>query len=1059
MTGYIYLGAAFCSAAICLSNRRWGAEKRQSSFWLWTGLLFLAALVLRLVLGYNSEGFSVDMGTFKSWAYSVKQVGFREIYQQDMFLDYPPGYLYVLMLLENIRQLFGLTIEGQTYTVVMKLPSIFADLLCAGALLWLGRKKLGEPDALLVSAAYLFCPAVFVNSAQWGQVDSFCTAILLASVLLLYGERYVPSGLLYGVSILCKPQMLVFAPLYLCFAIKQKKWLQLGLGIGCALGAILLVAAPFTQNFNYWWLVEKYQATMDYYSYYSVNACNFWALIGWNWRGLPEGGISTLLTIAAPLLATAACCALIFLSKEKDAAFAAPPVLMSIVYLFAVKMHERYLFPALLFILVSFLFARDKRLMRAYGFLAGAHYINVSYVLWLFREKGGSYDPNAFASRFISALQAAAILYLLWATYQIYLKGGNNSLRTPQEEERKVMNGKKHPNQKKARKSSGTLKSSSAPELVSSLRPPENRRMLRLDWIVMAGITLAYALVAFWHLGDRQMPVTNWTPAEGESVVLHGEEPCQTLFYLPGLAPDANHYAARVGSSMLIETSEDGVNWTSCGETSNSGVFAWEVKWLDVPGSYVRLTSLDGSVTIAEAGLLPAGAQSVPPVTAEGPGAEALVDEQETVPLYKTYENSSYFDEIYHARTAYEHILGLEPYENTHPPLGKLIISLGIRLFGMNPFGWRFMGTLFGVLMLPALYHLCKQLFGKTWLCGLGTLLFALDFMHFSQTRIATIDTYAVFFLLLMYDAMVCFLYKDLLKDRMRDLLIPLGLSGFFMGLGVASKWTAAYGAVGLAVLFFGKLYGAWRLEGKNHRPTGPVLKRCGILCAWCCLFFIAIPFGIYFCAFLPITTLPHNQERMLWAFGNYQTTMFNYHSQLKATHDFSSPWYDWPLDVRPIWFFGSDNVDAQGHYSTISSMGNPLLWWSLIPAFAFGVWRWIKDRGAAWSVALVGFLSVYMPWVLVPRCTFIYHYFTAVPFLLIALIASFDWISRHGPLSRPLGRTGGTAAVTRSQALMAAMALCCLVLFILYFPVISGSPTTREHVQSLALFSTWYFG
>ena len=103
------------------------------------------------------------------------------------------------------------------------------------------------------------------------------------------------------------------------------------------------------------------------------------------------------------------------------------------------------------------------------------------------------------------------------------------------------MNGKKHPNQKKARKSSGTLKSSSAPELVSSLRPPENRRMLRLDWIVMAGITLAYALVAFWHLGDRQMPVTNWTPAEGESVVLHGEEPCQTLFYLPGLAPDANH--------------------------------------------------------------------------------------------------------------------------------------------------------------------------------------------------------------------------------------------------------------------------------------------------------------------------------------------------------------------------------------------------------------------------------------------------------------------------------------------------------------------------------------
>ena len=47
------------------------------------------------------------------------------------------------------------------------------------------------------------------------------------------------------------------------------------------------------------------------------------------------------------------------------------------------------------------------------------------------------------------------------------------------------------------------------------------------------------------------------------------------------------------------------------------------------------------------------------------------------------------FDEIYHARTAYEHILGMKPYENSHPPLGKLFISLGILAFGMNPFGWR----------------------------------------------------------------------------------------------------------------------------------------------------------------------------------------------------------------------------------------------------------------------------------------------------------------------------------------------------------------------------------
>ena len=146
--------------------------------------------------------------------------------------------------------------------------------------------------------------------------------------------------------------------------------------------------------------------------------------------------------------------------------------------------------------------------------------------------------------------------------------------------------------------------------------------------------------------------------------------------------------------------------------------------------------------------------------------------------------------------------------------MGKLIISLGIRLFGMNPFGWRFMGALFGVLMLPVLYHLLKQLCGRTRLSFAGTVLFAFDFMHFTQTRIATIDTYAVFFLLLMYDAMVVFLKGDVGRDSWKRLLPPLLVCGVFTGLGIAAKWTAAYGALGLACL----LYTSHRRQGQHVR-------------------------------------------------------------------------------------------------------------------------------------------------------------------------------------------------------------------------------------------------
>ena len=509
-----------------------------------------------------------------------------------------------------------------------------------------------------------------------------------------------------------------------------------------------------------------------------------------------------------------------------------------------------------------------------------------------------------------------------------------------------------------------------------------------------------------------------------------------------------------MGTSVQVEVSDDGLTWTDCGSLEGGYVFTWTSFPLSVPGRYVRLTALDGSVVLNEVALKRQGYQERAALTLEAGEGEALVDEQDLAPLYATYENSAYFDEIYHARTAYEHILNLEPYENTHPPLGKYLISLGIRLFGMNPFGWRCVGTFFGVLMLPALYYLIKKLLGSTWLCALGTLLFAFDFMHFTQTRIATIDTYAVFFLLLMYGAMAAFLRRDLLRDSWKQLLPPLLLCGVFTGLGFASKWTAAYGALGLAALYFGKLYYAWRAARSAGQDTRPLLLKCGKLCGFCCVFFLLIPFAIYFAACLPLTTLPHNAGDIWGSFWRYQDTMFSYHSTLQAEHYFASPWYEWPLDLRPIWFFAGHT--AQG-YSTISSFGNPLLWWACLPCLIGTAVLWLRKRQWPWALALAGFLSVYLPWVLVPRLTFIYHYFTAVPFLVLALLALFQQLSRRGPLARTI-RLGGKGELPLSALLLGVFAAACLALFALYFPVISGAPTTQAYADALELLPTWYF-
>ena len=1014
----------FGGAVLLLAGRKFSRDSLEKrGFALWASLLFLGALSLRLYLGYSSEGFTTDLDTFKSWANLANSVGFGQIYHEDIFLDYPPGYLYVLVFLEKLRLLLGLPMESQAYSLLIKMPSILADLFCGGAVLLLAQRKLGEKSALLLSGAYLFCPAVFLNSAQWGQADSFCTAILLGSLLLLYQERYIPSAVLYGLSIACKPQMFIFAPLYLFFALKRRRFGMLGLGVLLAVGTLLLTALPFTQDFNFLWLLERYQSTLDYYSFYSVNAYNFWSLIGWNWKALPAGLAGDALDLLGAVIATVLCGVWVFRSKSRAVVFYCPALLMAAMYAFSVKMHERYLFPALLFLLLSFVFTQDKGVLRAFALCAVAHYANVAYVLWQFREYYNSYNPTTGLTLALSALQLAALGYAVWVGARVFLRGDVRLGEASQP---------------------GPLLDRSAVD----------SRFYRRDWAALLLMTLAYACFAFSHLGDTQTALTSWTPQQGESVVLEADGECATLTYLPSIAPDSAHYAARVGVNIQVETSQDGETWTDCGTLTDGSVFAWKQYQLSTPGRYVRLTALDGSVTLNEASLFYTGTRVQATVLSRDPAAQALVDEQQVVPAYTTYENSTYFDEIYHARTAYEHILGLEPYENTHPTLGKLIISLGIRIFGMNPFGWRFMGALFGVLMLPVLYHLLKQLFGRTRLCTVGTLLFAFDFMHFTQTRIATIDTYAVFFLLLMYDAMLVFLRRDLLRDSWKKLLPPLLACGVFTGLGIAAKWTAAYGALGLAALFFGKLLFTYWDARRRGEETVPLLMKCGKLCAWCCLFFLALPFGIYFGAFLPITTLSHNAGNLWGAFWNYQATMFRYHSTLEATHSFASPWYEWPLDIRPIWYFAGDTQEG---YSTISAFGNPLLWWAGIPALGAAACLWWKERFRWAGLVLAGFLSVYLPWVLVPRLTFIYHYFTAVPFLVVALCGVFSLLYRRGGFSRQLTFPGGIQC-SGATLLLAAFTAACLLLFAVYFPVLSGSPTTRDYANALELFETWYF-
>lgn len=561
--------------------------------------------------------------------------------------------------------------------------------------------------------------------------------------------------------------------------------------------------------------------------------------------------------------------------------------------------------------------------------------------------------------------------------------------------------------------------------LPSPPAPARSRRITGRDRLVMLGLTLCYAAAAFAGLGDMSAPESVCRFAERGQYAdfeLIEETDIGNLMYFPSLKT----------GKYYLQFSSDGEDWQDVAtlEQGYADLFKWKTAALaeDRPSAkYIRvlagapLNLAEIAIYDADGRLLDAG-----DITCSG-GAAALIDEQDTVPARASYLNSSYFDEIYHARTALEHIEGVEPYEISHPPLGKLIIGLGIRIFGMNPFGWRFSGTLIGVLMLPALYIFLKKMFGGYAVPGCCTAIFAFDFMHFVQTRIATIDSYAVFFIILMYLFMYLYCAAD--KDgRARDWLLPLALSGLCFGLGAASKWTCIYAGAGLALIWLIERTGRimeLRRADRRYDIAPELAGNIGL----CLLFFVALPLLIYYLSYYAYGTAKGMSGPGMFFTRDYfdtvvdnQKYMFSYHSGVHSEHPYSSRWWQWILDIRPILYYLEYFDD--GTRSSFGAFVNPLLCWGGLLAMVCMAYWAIFRRDKKALFILIGYLAQLVPWIFIGRVTFEYHYFPSTVFLLLALGHVFAHIRWWHPDWRRV---------------IYSFTAVSLVLFILFYPVLSG--------------------
>ena len=570
----------------------------------------------------------------------------------------------------------------------------------------------------------------------------------------------------------------------------------------------------------------------------------------------------------------------------------------------------------------------------------------------------------------------------------------------------------------------------------------------RVEWCdvaVMAALSAVCLLVSLINLGGHVAPETGWqATAAGESVTIElgREVDLSRIYYYCGINDSSGD-----GSRHSLAVRNPSGAFAGLTSFTKDDVGIWKFIEVAVRTSAIRLTADTPDGRLNEIVIVEKGSRTpLTGVSIAGKNVssavhgkpENLIDEQFSFEYAPSFRTGFYFDEIYHARTAWEMLNRIEPYETTHPPLGKLLISSGIALFGMNPFGWRVVGALFGVALVPLMYLFGLKLFRNRFYAFCAAFLMMVEFMRFAQSRVAVIDVYGVFFILVMY-YFILDLFPEKGERPCRGTNQTLLLAGVAFGIGAACKWIALYAGCGMVLLVVLRTVAELRQRDfpAAYGTVGFLLRRIAV----CLIVFGVIPALIYLLAYLPFLALPGPGHGLADVF-RLQAHMLNYHRTLQAAHSFSSPWWSWPLDLRPMWMYTGTGLPA-GTASTIASFGNPAIFWLGIPSVAVAAFLAVRRRDAGMGVVLAAMLCQYLPWVGINRLAFIYHFFSTVPFLILCIVATLRSMELRCPRFRAV--TWGYLGVAAG-------------LFILFYPVLSGMQVPQSYVASLRWLPTWLF-
>jgi dolichyl-phosphate-mannose--protein O-mannosyl transferase len=497
--------------------------------------------------------------------------------------------------------------------------------------------------------------------------------------------------------------------------------------------------------------------------------------------------------------------------------------------------------------------------------------------------------------------------------------------------------------------------------------------------------------------------------------------------------------------------------------------------------------------------------------------------------------NTLVFDEIYFVKYA-NNYLNQVPFFDSHPPLSKYLIAIGIwlgRHWGdtvanaeagspLTTISYRWLNAVTGSLLPLVLGAIAWELTRHRGFALLTGALLTLDGLYLVESRYGLNNVYLVGLGLLGVYGWLRAVWAR--RDRAR--WGWLTAAGIAIGGTVAVKWNGLGFGLAIALVWFTAWCGCWlrgpwfrgpwfrgpwfRKHWRGKRGLGALRPPLGIA-RFEAVRWRSAPLGraiarispaamIWMLGVVPaivygLVWIPHLQLNSGDTFWDLQRRMLTYHQNIGSgpdTHPYCSRWYTWPLLLRPIAYFyakvpqGAPLPVAKGsplppetvaQVYDVHALGNPILWWSATGAIALilligvaqGVERWLGrstltlDRGqwrspgplspiqrlanlplgpGGWPVAgilLTGYGTNWLPWAMVSRCTFLYHYMGALAFaiLLLAWVLVGWWIA-------------GGAWRRRAIALIAVIAIA----FLFWLPIYWGWPLSPRAWQ----LRLWHF-